>query len=108
MVGADAGFDERLGDRVLRQDVAYEINGPDESPSVSRGLLFGKKSLVCVTSDRIKLPMPLSDIWKKDILGFCSIQKAFFLPVMPVSGSTYRWRQDQILLLETLICSLVS
>jgi len=84
-------------DRVLRQDVAYEIRGGDGSLSEIHGLLGRLGLHIVVTSDKpTGREMNLESIWRDDIAEFCGITRFSFLRVSPVRGSTNFWRQEQI------------
>jgi putative NADPH-quinone reductase len=62
-------------DRVLRQGIAYDLDGAEFSEKAWTPLLSGKEALVCVTSDSgdTESALAIERLWTKTILGRCGM-----------------------------------
>jgi NAD(P)H dehydrogenase (quinone) len=63
-------------DRVLRQGIAYDLEGGEFSDKTWRPLLEGRRALVYVSSDRAEPGSSphLEALWKELILGSCGME----------------------------------
>jgi putative NADPH-quinone reductase len=80
-------------DRVLREGVAYELEGEDGSEKTWKPLLGGKKALVIVTSDSEdpRREGLLREIWVEAVLGACGMEVEFiFLGKLRGAGAARR------------------
>jgi putative NADPH-quinone reductase len=65
-------------DRVFRQGVAYDYDGPDFAERKWTPLLNGKKGLVFCTSEALEkeVPRTLETLWTEATLGRCGMKSA--------------------------------
>jgi putative NADPH-quinone reductase len=90
-------------DRVFREGSAWELVGEDGGEKVWKGLLRGRRALVCVTSDSDdpRRPSLFTRLWDEAVLGACGMETSIhFIGSLRASSSLVRraWMDEGLAL----------